>query len=183
MNNFTPVLLIILSATLFYGYIDPTYADIRRLQSTQEEYVAAVESAKKVEEIRDSLVAKYNSFASEDLSRLEKMVPENIDHIRLVAEIDALGQEYGISIRSVQITEERGVVPEEGSIVSAPTAEERSLRLSFVFDTDYASFVKFMADIEKNLRIIDPASISFAVAGNTANKNTYTVSFNTYWLP
>lgn len=182
MNNFTPVLLVTLAIGVFYVYIDPTYRDVRVLQAQEAEYAAAVSSAKEVEQIRDGLVAKYNSFATEDLARLEEMVPKKIDNVRLVTEIDALGEQYGISVRSIQLVEEKQI-QEEGSIVDGGSDQYRILRISFVFEAGYDSFVKFMGDLERNLRIVDLSTLSFSAVSDVGGTYTYNVTIKTYWLP
>ena len=80
----TPVLLIILSIGLFFMYVDPTYNNVQEIIQEQERFDEALDKSKELQMIRDELLAKYNTFSTSDLNRLSKLLPDNVDNVRLV---------------------------------------------------------------------------------------------------
>ena len=182
MKSILPLLLIILSVALFYVYIDPTYAEIRTLQSEESEYVRALDSAKKLEETKTVLVNKYNTFSGSDLSRLEKMVPYNIDNVKLAAEINGIAEKYDIVIKAIRIQEGQPGSEVGGNITESSSDTFRTLSMTFSFSTTYVKFLQFIDSLESNLRLVDFPEVSFnaSAAGTTY---TYEVTIKTYWLP
>jgi hypothetical protein len=56
-----------------------------------------------------------------------------------------------------------------------------TLTLSFSTTATYTTFLAFMRDLEKSLRLIDIVSVQFA-SSDTNQLYDYTVSIKTYWL-
>lgn len=182
MKNFLPFLFIILSVALFYVYIDPTYAEIQTLKSEESEYVLSLESARKLDEKKTTLINKYNTFSGSDLSRLEKMIPHSIDNVKLVAEINGIAEKYGIKIQAIRTQESQQGGEAGGNITESTQGTYRTLAMTFSFTATYEKFLQFMNDLESNLRLIDFPSISFdSSSGSTGY--TYEMTIKTYWLP
>ena len=136
MNKFlTPIILVIVAVGLFFFYIDPQWQKMKVLQATNAEYNNAIDQSNKLLKVRDSLLAKYNSFRPEDLTRLEKLLPNNIDNVRLIIDINSITSKYGASIKNVKL--------------STPSAEAdvtnnsgyRTMVLSFGVSTSYNNFL------------------------------------------
>ena len=175
MNKFlTPIILVIVAVGLFFFYIDPQWQKMKVLQATNAEYNNAIDQSNKLLKVRDSLLAKYNSFRPEDLTRLEKLLPNNIDNVRLIIDINSITSKYGASIKNVKL--------------STPSAEAdvtnnsgyRTMVLSFGVSTSYNNFLNIMSDLERSLRLLDVTSISFKATDTEPYE--YTISIKTYWL-
>ena len=182
MNKTTPIFLVILAIAIFYVYLDPAYADIKRLRAEEQAYINAIESVKAVEAKRNELLSKYNSFSNTDLDRLDEMLPERIDNVRLVAEINGIAQQYDIEIRRVRVAEDRGSNSSSGQSITDSTLRHKTLSVSFNFDASYEPFTDFIRDLEQSLRITDFSLVSFRTESNSQNV-TYNVTLKTYWLP
>ena len=65
-------------------------------------YDEALDNSKALEAERDKLTQKYNSFNPEDLSRLQKLLPDNVDNIRLILEIEKIASPYGMALKDVK---------------------------------------------------------------------------------
>ena len=50
-------------------------------------YNEALNNSKALEDKRDTLTAKYNTIDPNDLIKLQKLLPDNVDNIRLILEI------------------------------------------------------------------------------------------------
>lgn len=183
-----PILLIILSVGIFFMYIDPTYGEIKEKIQEQERFDQALNKSKELQEIRDKLLAKYNTFSSRDLDRLAKLLPDNVDNVRLVLDIDYIASIYGMRIKDVTIDTEKE--RKEGTI--GPTKNKyESVTLSFSMVSSYDNLIKFIKDMEKSLRIVDVTNISLVAIPNQLDKDgapiredlyKYNISVKTYWL-
>ncbi|HJL55844.1 MAG TPA: hypothetical protein QGF60_01410, partial [Candidatus Paceibacterota bacterium] len=99
-----PIILILLSVGLFFGFIDPTYNEIQIILQEETRFDQALDKSKELQEVRDRLLSRYNTFSTNDLDRLTKLLPDNVDNVRLVLDIDNIASVYGIRIKNVAIS-------------------------------------------------------------------------------
>lgn len=185
----TPILLIILSIGLFFVYVDPKYNDVQKIILEQERFDQALDKSKELQIIRDRLLATYNTFSTNDLDRLAKLLPDNVDNVRLVLDIDHIASVYGMRIKDVSVDtiEER-----KAGTIGPNKNKYESVTLSFSMVSSYNNLTKFIRDLERSLRIVDIIKISLAsVEGqinnldkseNKENLYKYSISLKTYWL-
>jgi hypothetical protein len=153
------------------------------------------------------LTKKYNAINTEDLSRLQKFLPDNVDNIRLVLEIEKIASPYGMSLKDVKydatvVPEKKAAVPsttkttegEAAPVLNGAAAAEKAKEygewvLQFSTEGTYGNFINFTKDLESNLRIVDVSSITFSsdgavVLGKQKPSDTYKYEFKikTYWL-
>lgn len=177
-----PILFIILSVGLFFMYIDPMYTDIKATIIEEEKFDQALDKSKELKEVRDALLSKYNTFSTSDLDRLEKLLPDNVDNVRLVLDIDHIASTYGMRIKNVNISV--GDDKQEGIIGQVDKLYE-SVLLSFSITSSYDTLKQFIKDLEKSLRIVDVVDISLTSSKAVENINNlyeYNIGLNTYWL-
>lgn len=194
MKNIIATLLIFASAGLFYVYIDPTYEEIQTLRQKKAEYDEAINNSQQIQAFRDELLNKYNSFAPADLGRLEKLLPNHIENIRLIIEIDTIASRHNMTLKNVQITmptEQSFGLPEDSSneALQAVTSPYGTVEFSFEVSGPYATYRSFIKDIEKSLRLIDITGVSLSGdKGDTGNTKEvvgvymFKTSGQTYWL-
>ena len=178
MKILAPILFLAIALTLFFGFIDPTYTKVKALRAQEAQYNQALDRSKELQQIRDQLLSKYNTFSSSDLDRVEKLVPDHIDNVRLILDLDAIAAKYGMRVRDVQIEadEERQssgqLGPDEGTY--------ESVVLSFSVSGTYDTFRTYLADLERSLRIVDVVGLSFS--SNETGIYDFTIHIKTYWL-
>jgi Tfp pilus assembly protein PilO len=176
-----PILFILLSIGLFFMYIDPTYVDIKKTLTEEEKFDKALDKSKELEEIRDKLLLKYNAFSTDDLNRLTKLLPDNVDNVRLVLDIDHIASTYGMRIKNVNISVKDD---KQDGILNLNDKLYESVELLFSITTSYDTLKQFIKNIEKSLRIVDVTDISFtSLQGeNINNLYEYNIKLKTYWL-
>lgn len=179
MKNIISIVLIILAITLFALFTNPRYASVRELSVEQQRFDDALDRSKELVALRDALLSKYNSIQSEDLNRISTMLPDSIDTVRLIIDINTLASRYGMSLGNISIGS-----PDEAQADGAlgPSSDDFGrLSLSFTVLSTYDRFRAFLADLERSLRLVDVTSLSFGEP--TKNGMTsYQVTFTTYWL-
>lgn len=172
MKIIIPIILLALAGGLYLGYIDGAYDQVKTLQAEEEEYDRALQQSEDLNAIHDRLLATYNGISSTDLDRLRKLLPENIDSIRLLIDIDGIAAENGLALSGLNADVEQAA-DEPGEI--------GTVRVRFTTVAPYLTFKDFLRDLEASLRIFNIDSISFT-SGQTGTGLLYTVSFETYWM-
>ncbi|MDQ3089864.1 MAG: hypothetical protein M3Q24_01785 [bacterium] len=179
MKTTTPVILILVSAGLFYTFISPHYEKVQALQGEANEYSEVLDNVEELTEKRDELLIKFNAIPKADVVRVEKALPDNIDSVRLALDFDTIAAKYGISIKNINLSERQGG-GDQGIIQAGNVNQYETATVTFSFVATYPNFRKFIRDIESSLRIIDIRSIGF-ITGESGFYE-YTVSIDTYWL-
>ena len=97
-----PIIMISVSLGIFFAYTDPVYKDVKELRVQVSSYDEALDNSKKLEEAKNALNEQYNAFTDEELTRLRKLLPDNVDNIRLILEIESVAVRYGMTINNVE---------------------------------------------------------------------------------
>jgi hypothetical protein len=173
-----PIVLIIAAIGLFWVYTNPAYSNAQTVKAQVAQYDNALSKSKELQKLRDSLSARYASFSTDDLNRLHLLLPDTVDNIQLVFNIDTIASRYGMVIRDLKLNAPTA----PGGDSFDPSANDiHSVDLSFSVSTDYPTFLKFVKDLQDSLRIIDITAINFNVPDK--GPTSYTVTIRTYWLP
>jgi len=199
-----PIILIGIGLAVFFAFTNPMYNEISSLRAQVASYDEALGNSKALENERDVLTAKKNSIDQINLAKLQKLLPENIDNIRLILEIEQIALPYGMTLKDVRYsTDEKkdagGSAPGRAEVVqaSAPVSAQSLNKdygvwdLEFSTEGTYNDFLNFIKDLESNLRIVDISSINFSSDSDTrgsssgsSSRENYQYSFKikTYWL-
>lgn len=178
MKGILPVLCIVVAGFLFYWYIDPTYTHIKELQKQQATLNQALDRALELQQVRDQLLSRYNTFSQSDLDRVNKLLPDHVDNVRLILDMDGIASRYGMRIKNVSIDDPRK--QQSQNAIGSSDAAFESLALSFTVSGEYATFRQFLGDIERSLRLVDVEGVSFTSA--ETGLYDYAVTIRTYWL-
>ncbi|MES2416471.1 MAG: hypothetical protein V4504_02115 [Patescibacteria group bacterium] len=199
MRFVLPIILIGVAVAGFFMFLSPAYNHIQELRVQSDSYDQALSNSKALEQERDKLVTKYNAMSKEDLDKLAVLLPDSVDNIRLILEIEKIASPYNMSLRDVKYSSEddKTKTTSGAKIVDKNAASRReygSWDLQFSTQGSYANFNRFIGDLEKNLRIVDVASIEFSSEGGVtqglalsqnqsqSDNYKYTVKIKTYWL-
>lgn len=172
-----PIIFVVVAIGLFFGYVDATYTKVQELRNEEARFAEALDRSRELQQVKDRLLSKYNAFPTSELERLERLLPDNVDNVRLVLDIDDIASQYNMQIRNVSI----GTVNDSGGAVIGPdTKPYRSLILTFSTRATYEDFLWFMQDLESSLRLVDIVNISFSES--IGEVYDFQVGVQTYWL-
>lgn len=177
-----PILFLLLAIGLFFVYIDPTYKTIQETLKEEEKFNHALDKSKELQEVRDRLLSSYNTFSKKELNRLSKLLPDHVDNVRLILDIDHIASLYGMRIKNLDISKKE---EKKESIIGPDTALYQSVSLSFSIVSSYDILKNFIKDLEKSLRIVDITDISLASSKSILGEDDlyeYNISLKTYWL-
>ncbi|MBI4120809.1 MAG: hypothetical protein HY457_00940 [Parcubacteria group bacterium] len=174
---FFPIILVLIAVGVYFAGIDPLYSDITDLSEKRRTLSSALSNSRQIAERRDELLGAFNSVASADIERLRRVLPDNVDNVRLILEIDSIAARYGMALQDVVIdTDTRAG---EGAL-GPDMHPYGTLGLHFTVTGSYAAYMRFLEDLERSLRLVDITELSF-VAGST-DFHQYEVGIKTYWL-
>jgi len=190
-----PIIIIGIAVTGFMMFTTPLYQEVSSLKGEVASYNDALNNSKALENARDKLTAEYNAISLEDLDRLKKLLPDNIDNIRLILEIEKIASPYGMVLKDVQYSSDEqksptgiqsGDVVQGGALIQESQKPYGTWNLQFSVSGTYSDFMNFTRDLETNLRIVDISSVTFSsdvdAKSNPRGIYTYTFNIKTYWL-
>ena len=178
-NNTTTIILVLISIGLFYTFTNGQYKKVKELNILTNRYQDVLQSASDIIELRDRLLITYEALSEADIERINKILPDNNDTVRLAFDLDGMASRYGIAIKNIETT--AGASGGRNTIVLPEyTDAYEKATVSFSFVSNYDNFMRLLADLEKNLRIMDISITSFQT--NESSLYEYKVSLETYWL-
>lgn len=187
------LILLSLSVGGFFIFIKPSYEEMQILKQKAASYNSALDNAKALENERDKLTARYNAIDPENIKKLEKFLPDNVDNIRLILELEKVALPYGMTIRNIQYEVEDASQKSKTTVPGGTEGDSQRKEYgiwNFRFSTQggYNNFLSFVKDLENNLRIVDISSIKFSsnegIGANPGSTESYKYDFSikTYWL-
>jgi len=177
MNNYTAIALILASLGIFFGYITPTYskategADIKHksIQELKEEhsrYDDALAKARDIEERINGLLTVYNKISAEDREKLEKLLPDHIDSVRLIIDVNNIASQHGLTLRNITLTDDPARVAQQS--IGPSEKKYSKVGLRFAVNGSYESFRSFLEDLERSLRLVDVDTLGFTAREDAA---------------
>ncbi len=181
---FLPLLLIIVSIGLFIRYIDPTYQITKDLSAQNASYDDALTKSLELRTLRDSLLSKRNTFSNNDVSKIGELLPDNVDNIRLIIDINNIASQHNLSLTKVQLGQvSNSSTPTSATAVGPSGDPVGSVQIGFSFAASYDNFIAFLQDLEHSTRLIDVQKITFQSSGTSnSGVSSYDFQIRTYWL-
>lgn len=181
-RNVTPVLLLIIAIGIYFTFTKSKFDEVKAVKAVNADYEQALENAEKLIKVRDQVLKTYNTIDQKDKDRLEKLIPDNIDNVRLIIDIKGIGQQHGLVLRNLKTSASNSVTPGKAG-VAVPTSDSNiynTMTISFDVTTTYQGFIDLLKSLESSLRILDISRIS--VTSNDTGLYEYKVELKTYWL-
>jgi Tfp pilus assembly protein PilO len=183
-----PIILIGIAGSFFFIFSNPILKDISAKNLDVASYNEALDNSKMFEDERDILTSKYNQIDPENLVKIKKLLPDNVDNIRLILEIGQIALPYGMVLKDVKynVTDTNTETTETtGTVIRGGSAPKTSsnygvFNLEFSISGTYNNFISFTKDLESNLRIVDISSITFSSNTGSASSNSKTSSSDIY---
>ncbi len=149
-----PLFLMLLSAAIYVIWVDAPYKDIATLREKAkviESYIADADSAQAK---LDNITEQFNAFPPDGDRRLQVLLPEKIDTVRLIIDMNEIAMRHGVTIDS----------PLSGRAAQddAEPKDYTLYHLGFKTTATYKVFREFLADIERSLALRDITSVTFS---------------------
>ena len=207
VSRIVPILLVIGAIGLFIGYTQPTYGgSITALKDEITSLDSALNAAEQFKLKEAQLTQQRNAMAGEQLERLEAFLPDSVDNVQLIVDLNSLAARSGVQLSEFNIvggdtgsnttsSTNTGVAPlaaagaaagpgamtPQSNTLALQTSEPtESLELSVSATGSYAAFRTFLAGVEQSLRPLDVIELS--VQDSETGVYTYDITFRLYWL-
>ncbi len=178
MKSLIPIILLLASVGIFVLFTNKEYQTIKGLQADIASYDKALGKSNEVLKKRAELQAKYAQFARSDLDSLKKLLPDNVDNVQLILDINGITRKHNMSISKIKVNDDSGT--EKNTPIGPDTKPYSSMLVSFRTKASHEDFMAFIKDLEQGLRLVDITSLSFKA--DPKNQNEYAVTVRTYWL-
>lgn len=186
MSRILPFVIIILAIILLFTYVKPTWdGDIANTRKSIDSYNSALEASARFSEKEASLEVARNQLPPDDLVRLDAFLPDSVDNIQLILDLNALAGRSGVTLSNfvtsnVPNAVDSAVTNSPDGAIAHPSAAVDSLTITVTATGSYNAFRTFLSGIEQSLRPLDVTSL--AVTNSETGVYTYQMMLKFYWL-
>ncbi len=173
-----PILLVIIAIVAFFSLGRPLLDEIGGLKSQVADLRAGEDSLLRLLERQNRLLELYNQFSEEQKADLNKFLPDNIDHVRLIIDINSIAERYGLDLRNLTI---KSAVADSGEAAGEDLINQDSVVIGFSVTASYSLLKTLLTDLAESLRLLDLSS--FALTTAESGLYQYNIEIRTYWLP
>lgn len=180
MKPFLPIILILLAIGIFYMYISPHYSAVKNLMDERGQYVAALANIGQVQQLRDSLETQYGNLPQDNINRLNTAIPQGLDTVKLISDLDTVAGQQGMTLSNVQMTSENS---DNNQAVNVKNVQPyQTATMSFTVIGTYPGFLSFLKSMENSLQIIDVRAVTMRSSNTKNNLMQFDVTIQTYWI-
>lgn len=188
-RNITATILIVLAVGIYFTITEGVLNEAKKVSAMNRQYTDAIENATTLIKARDKVRDDWKKISVEDQEKLNKMIPESVDNIRLVIDLNNLASKHGFSLKGIKAnvdtkaptTASAARIPEVNPNSNVlPSSIVDTVTVSFSVTAPYLQFISFMQDLESNLRLMDISHLT--VSANDSGIYDFSVELKTYWL-
>ncbi len=194
MKFLTPIIILGIACGLFFGVAKPMYAKVQEIKASIAEKQTVLDNAEKLKQKSANLTSSYNQFSESDKEHLESLLPDDVESMKLVLAIHNISKSYNMLLKGTKFDTNKR--PTNSSVAgnSVSNASYNTFDMEFTLIGKYPDFVSFMRDLEKSLRIVDAAEVTFSTVDSSGNETSgaspaltkeilkFDVKIKTYWL-
>ena len=182
MKIILPFLILGLAAITFFYFTAPRLEAVNGLEAEQAKLTLVLANAKELKTKQDELISRANAIDPAERDKLNEFLPNNIDNVRLIIDINNIAKKFGLTVRNPTVVKEAA---KEGEKALTPSttgggAADTSAAISFSVSGSYETLKLFLANLAKSLRLVDIETLSFTA--NDRNLYDYQITLRTYWL-
>jgi hypothetical protein len=190
MYRLVPACALIISVAMFLLYVRPTYnGPIQETKTKIDSYTAALAAADRFSQKEAELTQAKANISPDSLARLNAFLPDGVDNVQLILDLDALAARSGVTLSNFDIKNQDGsdsattdatAVPGQlGPGLTSNTPVD-SLDLTLSATGSYPAFRSFLSGVEQSLRPLDVVNLSVSESATGIYK--YDMTIRIYWL-
>lgn len=187
-----PVIFILASIAGFFLYINPQYAIVKENRAQLAKINDAVKKADQLKAIRDKLMLERDKITPEDMDRISKMIPDGVENIGLIIEMNNIAHDMGLELLNPSIgnvstasnapSNGGSAVGSTGLDIGPDSKKFGQLSMSFTVNTTYEKFIAYAKELERSLRLVDITDVKFGQPDAKTGKMNFSITIQTYWL-
>lgn len=180
-SRFLPFLSLALAVGIFFTYVNPlwngTIAEQRAAIAQDDQ---ALVSAKQYVERENQLAAAKDAIDPVALDRLKAFLPDSVDNIGLILDLDALAARSGLSLSSIDVTKSTTAASAAPSLPSAAADPIGTVDLKLAAVGSYNALQSFLMGVELSERLLNVRDLT--VQNSVNGVYTYQITIRLYWL-
>jgi len=176
-NHLVPTLAFLVALGIFFAYVAPTWSgsigEARAAIAADDKALAA---ATTYATQQNELAAARNSINPSDIARLTTLLPNSVDNVGLILDLNALAARSGLALSNIDVLTS-GTAVANAAAAANPVG---SVDLSLSAVGTYTSLQAFLKGVERSQRLLDVKDI--VVKGSDTGSYTYQMKITLYWL-
>ncbi|MDE1919426.1 MAG: hypothetical protein KGH56_01875 [Patescibacteria group bacterium] len=183
-NRVLPLFALMLAFGIFFTYVQPAWTG--SIAATGNAIAAddqALAAASAYIAQQNTLAAARNAIDPASLTRLSTFLPDSVDNVGLILDLNALAARSGLSLSNIDVTSADGSTSGTSAISALPTARVNpvgSIDLSLSAVGTYAALQSFLVGVERSQRILDVRDV--VVRGSDTGVYNYQMKLRLFWL-
>jgi Tfp pilus assembly protein PilO len=188
MNNnyILPLLAFVVAIGIFFAYVNPTWSGpIATTKAAIASDDQALTAANQYTAQQNELTSAKNAIAPANLARLSTFLPDSVDNVGLVLDLNALAARSGLSLSNIDISANTSASSDSsdatsGALPTTTASPVSSADLSLSAIGTYPALQNFLQGVEKSTRLLDTQDI--VITGSDTGVYTYKMKLRLYWL-
>lgn len=174
-------LLAIASFALYYLFINPLYTGVGSvwqpeqgvgaLRTKSAQYDTTIAQVQSLSVQARALQKQYSNISPETIQKMDVMVPDQVDPVRLMSEINTIANEAGFVLGDLTVSENQVTKDGRGSYL-----------ISFSVTTSYTRFKELMRNYETSMRLFTIKSINFSAPAKPGETVAFQVKLETFYM-
>lgn len=198
--NSKPVAILALIAAIgiIFGYVMPTWNGvIKDAKTSIANSDMALQAARDYADAKDRLTSESKAIDKKDKDRLSTLLPDSVDNVQLILDLDALAARSGLSLSNIDVAESSSnsnttntgnAKPGGMTTAGSPTNALQTSAQNIVGSIDltmsavgtYSALHDFLDKVEKSGRLLDIKDLT--VKGSDTGAYGYQIILRLYWL-
>jgi Tfp pilus assembly protein PilO len=187
-SRILPALALLIAIGIVFAYVSPAWnGSINDTKAAIAADDQALKAASTYASQQADLTTKENAIDPASLARLTTFLPDSVDNVGLILDLNTLASRSGISLSNIDVTTNTSGGASGAANTGAASAipvsgasPVNSVDLSLSAVGTYAAFQTFLGGIEKSARLLDVRDL--IVKGSDTGVYTYQMAIRLYWL-
>lgn len=182
-NHLLSIVALMISAGIFFGYVNPTWnGSIAATKAAIARDNSVLTAAKQYAKQQNQLASERNAIPAADLTALENLLPDSVDNVQTILDLNAIAARTGLSLTSANVAQSgSGSGSQSGPAASSASGTVGSVDLTLDATGTFSALQGFLQEVESSQRLLDVENLS--VSGSDTGVYTYVMLVRLYWLP
>jgi len=179
-----PIIALLVAAGIFFFYVSPAWSgSIAMTKTAIAQDNEALAAANQFAAQQSTLASARDDINPASLDRLATFLPDSVDNVGLILDLNALAARSGLSLANIDVTSNSASGARASSPQALPAAGSNpvgSIDLSLTAVGTYAALQSFLTGAERSARILDMRDL--VVKGSDTGVYNYQMVIRLYWL-
>lgn len=184
-SRIVPLFALLIAAGAFFAYVEPAWSgSIAATKAAIASDDQALAAASQYAAEQNQLAAARNAIDPASLARLSILLPDSVDNVRIILDLNTLAKQSGLSLSNIDVTSNVVASTQNkgapGALPASGTSPMGSIDLSLSATGTYAALQNFLAGVEKSERLLDVRDL--VAKGSDTGVYRYQMTLRLYWL-